>query len=109
MKEACLIISKVARLASRDQILKLADLTVFETICDVLTDRDPLIVLRALDTIYAFLLHGEEILDEYGENRFIRSLDELRAIDKIENLQDFPSELVKKKVVSLLTRFFEVE
>jgi len=109
MKEACLIMCKASRIATTDQIKKLYQLKVLENMCDVLTDRDPLVVVRALDTIHEFLNHGENLLNEDGENYFILELDSLGGIEKIEKLQDFPSELVTRKVVCILKKFFEVE
>ena len=90
-------------------MMKLDQMKVLDGVCEVLYDRDPAILMIALEIIYHFLYIGQKFIDRDGENHFILTLDSLGAINKIEDLQDFPSELVGKKVEKILTSFFDVE
>lgn len=109
MKEACWIICKICRLASTEQIMQLNQLKVLDVISDTLTDREPVILTIVLDIIYEFLSHGQNLLDEDGENYFLIVLDNVGAITKLEKLQNSPSELVQNKVETILRKFFDVE
>jgi uncharacterized protein (UPF0305 family) len=81
---------------------------VFATLCDLLDETDNRIVMMALDCIHDFFESGSHYLDEEGENLYIKALDR-RIIDKIENLQDSPYEMIRKKTIFILENYFETE
>ena len=97
------------KVATSEQIQQLYKLGVLESVCELLGERDSMLLLTVLDIIYEFLYHGQQFMTADGENPFILDLDSVGAIEKIEDLQDSPSELVTRKVENLLRKFFELE
>lgn len=65
--------------------------------------------MMALDCIHDFLEAGSQSLDDEGENFFILALNQLGAINKIEDLQDSPYEMIRKKAAFILENYFELE
>jgi len=107
--DACWVICQSCKIATSEQIQQMYRLEVLDSICELLRERDSMLLLTVLDIIYEFLYHGQKFPNDEGENFFITVLDNVGAIDKIEDLQDSPSELVQRKVENILTKFFELE
>ena len=104
-----MVISQSCKIATSEQIQQLEKLEVLDVINELLRETDSMLLLRVLDIVYAFLYHGQKFMNDEGENYYINVLDTLGAVEKLEDLQDSPSELVQKKVENILTKFFELE
>ncbi len=105
--QACWVIYKIVKCSSEAQIKQLFQLKVFETLCELLDDPESRILRIVLDSIYDFLTIGDQFLDEEEENFFVLALGELGALYKIENLQDHPQDVIRKKAINILETFFE--
>lgn len=64
--------------------------------------------MMSLDCIHDFLEAGSQSLGDDGENFFILALSQVGAIEKIENLQDSPFEMIRKKAIFILENYFEI-
>ena len=91
--------------------MDLCKLGCLETICDLLNDINPKIILITLDILFNFLKNGHSYVNgmDDDDNFYALKLEALGAINRIEQLQDFPNDLVYTKTLHLLETFFITE
>lgn len=86
-KEAAWAISNATSLGRPVQIDYLIDRGIIKPFCDLLDERDPSLVMVALDCLDNVLRFGEEVSRQLGtENKCALLVEEAAGIDKIEAL-----------------------
>lgn len=102
-KEASIAVANIASIEDYYILLKLLDHDIISILAHILrNERDPILILLALDTLY--LLFS---VDSKGkENEFLRRFEEVEGIHILEDLQYFESHDVYNKARDILERFY---
>eukprot|EP01121_Diplochlamys_sp_Union-15-3_P014872 TRINITY_DN4803_c0_g1_i3.p1 TRINITY_DN4803_c0_g1~~TRINITY_DN4803_c0_g1_i3.p1 ORF type:complete len:504 (-),score=89.77 TRINITY_DN4803_c0_g1_i3:25-1536(-) len=107
-REAAWVISNATSGGSEEQILELVDNGCFEPLCDLLDSDDPKLILVCLEGIQNILKSGLPD-DENSPSSYLKHLEEAGGLDKLEELQDHPSEEVYKKAYKIMQKYCKVD
>lgn len=88
-----------------DQIEKLVNLGLLESVCDSLWDSDMFLVLNLLEIVEGVLAKGMMNQSTY----FSDKLEAVGGIYKLEQLQDSHNDKIYKKSLAILEKFFDTE
>jgi importin subunit alpha-1 len=111
-KEAAWAISNATSGGSADQIKMLVELGCIKPLCDTLNVNDTRIIVVALEGLENILRVGENIKKMPGSdniNPYARLVESADGLDKIESLQDHPSEDIYEKAVHILESFYDAD
>merc|ERR1712000_402033 len=112
-KEAAWAISNFASGATREQTRALVSGRVIKPLCDVLSVKDPKILLVALEAINHILRNGQAdgTSDKFGsgKNAYADMIEDADGLDRIEELQEHPNEKVYEKAVDIIEKYFQEE
>lgn len=108
-KEAAWAISNYCSGGTREQIRLLTTKQGIKPICDLLSVKEPKIVIVALDAINAILKAGQpDGSEKYAstQNPYTVLVEEADGLDKIEALQEHPNQKVYEKAVDIIESYF---
>ena len=111
-KEAAWAISNATSGGSPQQIDALVQAGAIKPLCDLLAVNDSKLIgicLEALDHILAVGKAAVEQLPDVPENPYLRIIEEVDGLSKIEALQHDTSDEIYRKAVRLLETYFPVE
>ena len=111
-KEAAWAISNATSGGSPQQIDALVQAGAIKPLCDLLSVNDSKLIgicLEALDHILAVGKAAVEQLPDVPENPYLRIIEEVDGLTKIEALQHDTSDDIYRKAVRLLETYFPVE
>ena len=109
-KEAAWAISNATSGGTPQQIQYLVSQGCIRPLCDLLAVADAKIITVALEGLENILKVGEQMTKQHnGENVFANFIDEAEGLEKIESLQQHPSNDIYSKAVKLVETYFEVD
>lgn len=105
-KEAAWVVTNFTSGGTMAQIVTLVSQGVLPPFCNLLTVKDAKTVIVVLDGI-ANILQTAEKLNQVDE--VCQAIEEIGALDKIEDLQNHENEQVYKKALSIIEMYFSEE
>jgi HEAT repeat protein len=111
-KEAAWALSNATSGGTPQQIDALVQNGVIKSLCDLLAVNDSKLIgicLEALDHVLAVGKAACEQLSNLKENPYLKLVEEVDGLTKIENLQHDTSDDIYRKAVKLLETYFPVE
>lgn len=97
-------------LAENKYLIKLNfDNNILETICHILKSNDSKFVAVAIESLGNLLEKGQLFANNDGSNPVVLKLEELNMFDVLENLQRNPIQLVYKKTLAILEKYFPLD
>jgi importin subunit alpha-1 len=110
-KEAAWALCNAASGGGSDTIRQLIRHDCIKPLCELLSAPDPKIIVVVIEGLHNILEAGEKQAKyaNTDENPYARLVEEAGGLDKLEELQNHPSEEIYKKAVDILEKFYQAE
>jgi importin subunit alpha-6/7 len=107
-KEALWTISNATHAKSPNLVLRVLELGAFPYLCDILSMKDPKVLLVVLEAINNLLRAGNAFDDDSNSktNEVALKFDEIGGLSKMEELQEHPNVKIYKKVVEIMEEHY---
>jgi hypothetical protein len=109
LREAIWSISNSTSSGNPEQIRYLVNIGLLEPFCSLLTYNDAKIVIVVLEGIENILKAGKREVGDTFENPYVSQIEEIKGIEKIEDLQKHKNMDIYNKAVYILETYFQAE